>query len=378
MGNKSGGDYMSNQTFFHGGAGDPNRPVKGNTTFLNGGVEDSKVQTNLQETISANREGNKTFFHGGVGDPNRPVEGNTTFINGGAGDERIRKANAPYSCNNEKNNGNIENSNDIIEMLNFDFKNEKMMFTVLKKDEEEGLLESIITAPFKAIRGVGDYLLVDQEKEGREAGIKFATEMFKPILLGVKKRYEQLDCYLKQLGSDYEKKTAALEKMFIQYKMNSENLTNEIEVRRKESSKAKEYLSQIGYFFEAVGAAGSSGTVGSIGVGLRGSAIAASGGLAGLASPLFVVPLFTLFGGYIDKRNQEKFQKYFNIAYKETADKYQSKVDREKNKIHQIIQNIKAAKKENADRLDQLDRALQDVIQEHTELISIYTTVRGM
>ena len=167
--------------------------------------------------------------------------------------------------------------------------------------------------------------------------------------------------------------------MFIQYKMNSENLTNEIEVRRKESSKAKEYLSQIGYSFGAVGAAGSSGVVGSsIGVGLRGSATAASGGLAGLASPLFVVPLFTLFGGYLDKRNQEKFQKYFNIAYKETADKYQSKVDREKNKIHQIIQNIKAAKKENADRLDQLDRALQDVIQEHTELISIYTTVRGM
>jgi len=342
---------MSNQTFFNGGAGDHNRPVKGNTTF----------------------------FHGGVGDPNRPVEGNTTFINDGAGYERIRKSNAPYSCNNEKNNGNIENSNDIIEMLNFDFKDEKMMFTVLKKDEEEeGLLENIITAPFKAIRGVGDYLLVDQEKEGREAGIKFATEMFKPILLGVKKRYEQLDCYLKQLGSDYEKKTAALEKMFIQYKMNSENLTNEIEVRRKESSKAKEYLSQIGYSFGAVGAAGSSGAVGSIGVGLRGSAIAASGGLAGLASPLFAVSLFTLFGGYLDKRNQEKFQKYFNIAYKETADKYQSKVDREKNKIHQIIQNIKAAKKENADRLDQLDRALQDVIQEHTELISIYTTVRGM
>lgn len=113
---------------------------------------------------------------------------NTTFFNGGVGDEQTRRLREKYEWygknTSELKNVNFDDGELVIEDL-----------SVLTGIRNEGIIESIITAPFKAIRGIGDYLLVDQEKEGREAGICVATKQYEPILHRIEARYVKLKCY---------------------------------------------------------------------------------------------------------------------------------------------------------------------------------------
>jgi len=53
--------------------------------------------------------------------------------------------------------------------------------------KNEGILESIIKSPLKAARGIKDYLLEDQEYEGRKGGTCCASREFEPILSKIKK-----------------------------------------------------------------------------------------------------------------------------------------------------------------------------------------------
>lgn len=83
-----------------------------------------------------------------------------------------------------------------------------------------------------------------------------------------------------------------------------------------------------------------------------------------------------MLGLVLDKQNNDKYLKYFNIGYEETAKQYQSKIDREKNNIHQIIERIKILK--NDDSLDWLDQVLLDAIQNNVTLNSICATVNEL
>ena len=344
---------------------------------------DSDTCTKKYEILSNGDEfmSNTTFFNGGLGDPNvehrlnnkypwRKNRGNTTFFNGGVGDEQTRRLREKYEWygknTSELKNVNFDDGELVIEDL-----------SVLTGIRNEGIVESIITAPFKAIRGIGDYLLVDQEKEGREAGICVATKQYEPILHRIEARYVKLKWYDDQRSANYESRCDVLEQLFIKYKDDIRILSGKIDRIKDKSQKASDFLSNIGYI--GLNSNCSSG----IGAGFNNisvfgkGAVTASGGLAGLATSMAGVSLFFIFGSFLDSRNQKKYNKYFKIAYEETSVKYQSKINREKEKIAQIIQSIKMAEKENNEILNKLNQALQDVIQEYAELNAVLSMIRG-
>ena len=111
--------------------------------------------------------------------------------------------------------------------------------------KNEGILESIIKSPLKAARGIKDYLLEDQEYEGRKGGTCCAAREFEPILSKIKKRYEILDHNIKQLGTDYESQLNIIKNEVIQYNTDSKKLICEIENKQKDSPIVKEYLKKL-------------------------------------------------------------------------------------------------------------------------------------
>lgn len=247
---------------------------------------------------------------------------------------------------------------------------------VAMKVSSENIIESMVKAPFRAIRGFGDYLLVDQEKEGREAGIIAATNQYEPILKTIRQRYKKLERYDKQRRANNDSRKEVIKELYYKYVKDNKVLASNIDTIKKSSSKANDFLTNVGY----VGISGSaSGGIGTSTIGVCSRAGTASTvGLAGLATPMAIASIFVVFGGYLDRRNQEKVNKYFQIEYRRVASEYQSKVDREKNEIKRIIENIKATQKEIDERFNKLEQALNNEVQKFAELNAIYSTIKGL
>lgn len=279
-----------------------------------------------------------------------------------------------YTKKYEKWVENLDNTQ--LEDINFDddiYVSEKI---VAMKVSSENIIESMVKAPFRAIRGFGDYLLVDQEKEGREAGIIAATNQYEPILKTIRQRYKKLERYDKQRRANNDSRKEVIKELYYKYVKDNKVLASNIDTIKKSSSKANDFLTNVGY----VGISGSaSGGIGTSTIGVCSRAGTASTvGLAGLATPMAIASIFVVFGGYLDRRNQEKVNKYFQIEYRRVASEYQSKVDREKNEIKRIIENIKATQKEIDERFNKLEQALNNEVQKFAELNAIYSTIKGL
>lgn len=255
-----------------------------------------------------------------------------------------------------------------------------------KSDDDEGVIESIITAPFKAIRGIGDFLLVDQELEGRKAGSCVASKRFIPIFKKIKERGEKLKIYHTHFRNDCDIQMEISKKYFYRYKKDNDILTRKInELKSEKNSKEIDNLLRNAGFVASASRIGGSGAIGAAGVGS--TATSGGVGLTGLATPLAAVSIFVLFGGFLDRYNQEKYNKYFTIAYREIAAEYQRKFDREMNEQEKIIEEIIVQMKrvsrlsEGADEEFQKNvklKALKEEIQKFVELNVIYATVKGM
>ncbi|WP_297964750.1 hypothetical protein [uncultured Anaerovibrio sp.] len=246
----------------------------------------------------------------------------------------------------------------------------------------EGIVKSVLNIPLDTAKGIADYLLVDQEKEAHEAAIYVATMRCGPVLQKIKNRIEKLKNHLARLNGDYEAQCDAIEKLFLQYKMDNKCLVKEIDNKRKESSQANKFITNLvnsGTIIEGINIAAGSGAVGSGAIGS--GAVAATGataGLASLATPLFIVSLIVFAGINLDKHNKEKYKEKYNLFYSEVLEKYQVKIDREKDYIRQYIKEIKNAKKINAVCLDELNKALNDEIQKYAQYNTIYTMIRRL
>lgn len=210
-----------------------------------------------------------------------------------------------------------------------------------------------VANPFRDIFKVVEYMLTDQEKEGRELGIKAAVNIYEPVLKNLEIRqvkiiaasdkersfFEGQAKFLKEQCAEYERKTAELAAII---KSHSDKKSESVDI----------FFSQINSF----------------------------GMYSGANIRIICDDIYNSqsLSDYLDDKMKEKREKFFKIEFERQALVWQEKIKSVRAKIVESIRNLKSLKISNREQLKYISAIVDDAVNEYCETLARYNALKEM
>ena len=208
---------------------------------------------------------------------------------------------------------------------------------------------TIIIPPWlKLLLKLFEYATSDQESEGRELGIKTAANIYEPVLKNLEIRQEKIIAATDKEPSFFEGQAKSLREQCAEYEQKTAELAAIIKSR---SEKKADIVDNI-----------LSSTTSSYSEGLArcmGNHIYNSWSLP----------------DYLDKKMEEKREKFFKIEFEKQALVWQEKIKSVRAKIVESIRNLKSYKISNRAQLKHISDIVDDAVNEYCETLAKYNAL---
>ena len=205
----------------------------------------------------------------------------------------------------------------------------------------------------RAVKKVVDYVATDQEKEGRELGIKATANIYEPVLKNLEIRQVKIIAATDKEQSFFEGQAKSLREQCAEY----EQKTAELAARIKNYSEKKS--ESVDNFFNTIN---SFGMYSSHSVGIIGGDIYDSWSLS----------------NYLEKKMNEKREKFYKIEFEKQSLVWQEKIKSVRAKIVESIKNLKSLKISNREQLKYISAIVDDAVNEYCETFAKYNALKEM
>jgi len=207
--------------------------------------------------------------------------------------------------------------------------------------------------PIRDIFKVMEYVSTDQEKEGRELGIKAASRIYQPVLRNLESRQTKILAATDKEQSFFEGQAKSLRDQCAEYEQKTADLAERI----KNSSEKKS--ESVDNFFRTINSFG-----------------------------MYSVQSVSIIGGniydswslsdYLEKKMKEKREKFYNIEFKKQSLVWQEKIKSVRAKIVESIKNLKSLKISNREQLKHISDIVDDAVNEYCETFAKYNALKEM
>lgn len=200
---------------------------------------------------------------------------------------------------------------------------------------------------------VVEYVATDQEKEGRELGIKAAANIYEPVLKNLEIRQIKIIAATDKEQSFFEGQAKSLREQCTEYEQKTAELAARIKNRSEKKSKSVDNL---------LNTINSFGMYSSHSVSVIGGDIYDSWSLS----------------DYLEKKMKEKREKFYEIEFKKQSLVWQEKIKSVRAKIVESIKNLKSLKISNRKQLKYISDIVDDAVSEYCETFAKYNALKEM
>ena len=194
---------------------------------------------------------------------------------------------------------------------------------------------------------VADYVISDQEKEGRELAITKTAEVYSPILKQAKEEYEALMLELERQRSDFETQHQFWLEKGVFYENQNITVLAKIERLKKEKPKCREAIENSMNY--------------------------------GLSFAVKTRPdVFNLIAGLIHKRMDKKRQKYYLIQFEISSKDWKEKIAKYKLKYENETRQLKDISTGNKTALNQIISLVNQKKEEYEKNLETYNFFKDM
>lgn len=209
--------------------------------------------------------------------------------------------------------------------------------------------------PMLDIFKVVKYATTDQEKEGRELGIKAAANIYKPVLKNLEIRQVKIITATDKEQSFFEGQTKSLKRQCSEYEQKTADLAAKIKKQSSEKSKAVDTILRVNGF----GSGAMSG----------GDFISAIGEALSLAWSVI---------NFIDNEMEEKRSYYRKVEFEKQSRVWEEKIKEIRKEIAKSIKNLKSYKISNREQIEYISAIVDDAIKEYCETLAKYNALKEM
>lgn len=185
-----------------------------------------------------------------------------------------------------------------------------------------------------------EYVRSDQEKEGREAGIKAASEIYAPVLQKMEKKREKIIEEIKKEQESFEEKAKHI---MDEYNKCENETTNEIKLidsMRGQSPNMDTLITSLGK----------------------------NGLYATICSPLIENFMCIISIGYfLEKKMDAKRKEFFKMELESKSKVWEAKIERERIDLLKSIDELNKCKDCNKDRLEKIKKLMKDMMSNYCE-----------
>ena len=199
--------------------------------------------------------------------------------------------------------------------------------------------------PIDDIVQIVNYVMTDQELEGREKGKKVAAKIFEPILGELKNKQSIIIDNMKKENNNFESKVEYLKKKYIEVDNEITLVNTQIASMRGISIKMDSLINGMSSY----------------------------GIIATLANPLFSDMYVNIgIGGFLKNKMDKKREKYYQIELVNQSKTWECKIKEVKNSIIESLHDLRLQKKSNKEAIEELEKILEDKFKQYTEIKAQY------
>lgn len=212
-----------------------------------------------------------------------------------------------------------------------------------------------IRETIETIGAVVKYATSDQEKEGRELGIKAAAKIYQPVLENLEIRQVKILAATDKEQSFFEGQAKSLRQQCAEYEQKTAELTEKIKKwsDTKKSSNIDKFLSSINNFGMFSGVSS----------------------VRGISSAIY--DSWSL-SDYLKNKMNEKREKFYKAEFEKQSLVWQDKIKTVRNNIVQSIKNLKSLKTANKEQIKYITGIVNEAIEEYCETFAKYNALNEM
>ena len=185
-----------------------------------------------------------------------------------------------------------------------------------------------------------EYVRSDQEKEGREAGIKAASDIYAPVLKKMENKRKNIVEEIKKEQEAFEEKVKHIMDEYNKCENETNNEINFIASMRGQSPDMDTLITSLGK----------------------------NGLYATICGPLFENFMCIISIGYfLEKKMDAKRKEYFKIELESKSKEWETKIERERIDILKSIDELNKCKDCNKDRLERIKNLMKDMMSNYCE-----------
>lgn len=194
------------------------------------------------------------------------------------------------------------------------------------------------------------YAVTDQEQEGRELGIKTASEIYAPILSNLEKQQAKVLDDINKEQISFEEKVKFLRDKCATYEKEISEVSDAIESMRGLSV-------QIDNLIISMSVHGIQSTI---------------------CNPIFysILAKGGIIGTWLQEKMDKKRQKYYQIELEKQSCEWQKKINDVKNKIAMSIDDLKDMQNYNQEQLQCISDILNENISNYCEITAQYNLLK--
>ena len=213
------------------------------------------------------------------------------------------------------------------------------------------------------------YVTTDQEKEGRELGIKVAAKIYEPVFEDLKRQKDKIIAEEKKEHSDFESQAKLLNKQCEYYERETANYKRQIETIKREHGDSPGVKAALTTLAASGGATiGTGAMLGVNSVRAFGSTVASSG-FSLLALPAAILTYF------LESEMHEKRERFFQEEFEKKARVWLGKIESCKAEISERLKSLKFLKHNNTYRIKELKGIVDDALKEYSGARTDYNTL---
>ena len=206
-----------------------------------------------------------------------------------------------------------------------------------------------IPSPFGGIKDIAKlvkWAVSDQEKEGRELGIKKAAEIYGPVFRQMENECVLLEMERKKIDSDFNDRAGLLREKAVYFYNKKAEVLNEIERLKKERPNKKEIFDKI----------------------------LSSSGYSAVRSPIPYGVLSDWLEGKMDKKRKE----FFEIEFKKQSEVWKKKILDEERKIKEITKQLTILRNKADAAITIIGKKTDEAVSQYEEALEKYNYLKSL
>ena len=199
---------------------------------------------------------------------------------------------------------------------------------------------------FKDLAKAVECAVTDQEKEGRELGIKKAAEIYAPVLRQLENENALLKMEMQQIESDFSARAGLLRDKAVYFENKKVEVLKQIERLKRKQPDKKEIFEKV----------------------------MSSSSYSVIQSPIPYGVLSDWLEGKMDKKRKE----FFEIEFKNKSKVWKEKIHEEERKIKEITKKLTIRQNETDTAINMIGEKTNEAVSQYEEALEKYNYLKSL